>query len=116
MGAAPPERLGAASALIATSRNMGQAIGTALFVSIFVSAAVAHAAGLGAPTDDRNNLPPASVAAGVGAAYLAAAAVAALGALSSLIRGAPAAPPELNVHGSAVQVSGGAPPSRAADG
>lgn len=87
MGAVPPDRLGTASAMITTSRNIGGAIGTALGAAVYTAQATAHATTAGASIADRNLLPPDSVAAGVRGAYLVAAAIALLGALTSLVRG-----------------------------
>lgn len=80
MGAAPPERLGVASGLLALSRNLGQVIGIPLLGAIFSSRVIAVAA-LGPGLDDVTDAPPFAIVEGLQAAYLAAAALVVLGVI-----------------------------------
>lgn len=77
MGSVPLNRLGTASAMIATGRNVGQAVGMALAGAIF-------AARTG---DSIDRLPPQAVLGGIQAAFAVAAAISLLGALTSSVRG-----------------------------
>jgi hypothetical protein len=74
MGAAPRNRQGIASGVLATARNVGMVLGVGFAGAVFTTV-VAHAAA-----------PAAGLAAGVRASLLAAAGVAALGAVTSATR------------------------------
>ena len=75
MGAAPRNRQGIASGVLATSRNVGMVLGVGFAGAIFTTVAT-HAAS-----------PSAGLVAGVRASLLAAAAVALVGAVTSAVRG-----------------------------
>jgi len=75
MGAAPRNRQGIASGVLATSRNVGMVLGVGFAGAIFTTVAT-HAAS-----------PPAGLVAGVRASLLAAAGVALVGAVTSAVRG-----------------------------
>ena len=74
MGAAPPNRQGIASGVLATARNVGMVLGVGFAGAVFTTV-VAHAA-----------VPAEGLAAGVRASLLGAAGLAALGAVTSATR------------------------------
>ncbi|HEY8489701.1 MAG TPA: MFS transporter [Dehalococcoidia bacterium] len=86
MGAAPRDRLGTASAMIATSRSTGQAVGLALAGALFTYSAV-RAAGGGTAGPEGLDAP--AVLTGIHAALLASALIAAAAIPVSLLRGRP---------------------------
>ncbi len=95
MNSVPPDRLGTASASVATARNIGNAVGLALASAVLVAVATASAGFSAARVAD---LPDAALVDGVRAAFLAAGLASATAVVASLLRGrspAPAAHPAL---------------------
>jgi MFS family permease len=84
MGSVPRERLGTASASVATARNIGNASGLALAGTLLVVVAARQAGVEGVRADE---LPPDALLAGIRAAFLAAAAVSSLAIVTALLRG-----------------------------
>ena len=76
MGAAPPNRQGIASGVLATARNVGMVLGVGFAGAVFTTA-LTNAGGAGAAG---------AVAHGVHLSLLAAAAVAALGTVTAAVR------------------------------
>ncbi|NDJ85196.1 MAG: MFS transporter [Chloroflexi bacterium] len=71
MGSVPPSQLGVASGLLATSRNIGQAIGIPLLGTIFATRVFALAGERG----DISDMPPDAIVGGIQAVFLFAAGV-----------------------------------------
>ncbi|MBK7327614.1 MAG: MFS transporter [Dehalococcoidia bacterium] len=89
MGSVPKERLGTASASVATARNIGNATGLAMASAILVGVASTSAGFTAARVAD---LPAEAILDGVTAAFLAAAAVSSLAIVASSFRGKQARP------------------------
>ncbi len=94
MGAAPRERQGTASGFLATGRVMGQSVSVALAGAIFAGAGAAAAGSQLAAMQGSHGANPAQVAAlqqtfvtGFHSAFVVCAAIAAVGVLTSLVRG-----------------------------
>jgi MFS family permease len=71
MGSVPPSQLGVASGLLATSRNIGQAIGIPVLGTIFATRVFALAGERG----DISDMPPDAIVGGIQAVFLFAAGV-----------------------------------------
>lgn len=84
MNSVPPDRLGTASASVATARNIGNAVGLALASAVLVAVATASAGFSAARVAD---LPDTAIVDGVRAAFLAAGLFSATAVLASLFRG-----------------------------
>lgn len=82
MGSVPRQMLGTASASVATSRNVGNAVGLAVGSAVLVI--VAGSAATGVATND---LPPEDLLRGIRAAFLAAGSLSLLAIVASLTRG-----------------------------
>jgi EmrB/QacA subfamily drug resistance transporter len=89
MNSVPPDRLGTASASVATARNIGNAVGLALASAVLVAVATASA---GYRPERLTDLPDAAIVDGVRAAFLVAGAAAATAIAASLFRGERRAP------------------------
>lgn len=93
MGSVPRERLGTASASVATARNIGNASGLAMASAILVGVGSASAGFTAAKLAD---LPPEAILDGIRVAFIVAAAASSLAIVASSFRGkqpgAPAAP------------------------
>lgn len=83
MGAAPRERLGVASGLLALSRTFGQVTGLPLIGAVFASRV--YAVVTLAPGTDASEAPPWAIVEGVRAAFLAGAALVAFGVVLAVI-------------------------------
>jgi MFS family permease len=86
MGSVPRERLGTASASVATARNIGNAAGLAMASSILVAVASSSAGFTARKVAD---LPPQAILDGVRAAFIAAAAASSLAIIASALRDKP---------------------------
>jgi EmrB/QacA subfamily drug resistance transporter len=86
MGSVPRERLGTASASVATARNIGNAAGLAMASSILVAVASSSAGFTASKVAD---LPPQAILDGVKAAFVAAAAASSLAIIASALRDKP---------------------------
>ena len=95
MNSVPPERLGTASASVATARNIGTATGLALAGTILVAVASARA---GVSAGQVDALPDPALLAGIRTAFLVGGAVTSLAIVSSLLRGSPARSPDAEGH------------------
>ncbi len=84
MNSVPPERLGTASASVATARNIGNASGLALTGTILVTVASARAGVEGVRIDQ---LPVPALLAGIRTGFAVSAAISALAIISSALRG-----------------------------
>src|SRR5579875_696775 len=87
MGSVPREYLGTASAMNATGRNIGQAMGFAIAGTVFAARAAARAGVPGNSSLDVTTLPPAALLTGIEAALFVALIVAAFGMAAAFIRG-----------------------------
>lgn len=83
MSSVPRERLGTASASVATSRNIGQAVGLAMASTVLVAVATASA---GFTADQVADLPRGSILEGVRVAFLVAACASCLAIVASSFR------------------------------
>lgn len=84
MGSVPAERLGTASASVATARNIGNASGLAMASAIVVAVASSSAGFTAARVAD---LPPDAILDGIRAAFIVAAAASSLAIVASSFRG-----------------------------
>ena len=89
MGSVPPTQLGTASASVATSRNIGNAVGLAISSAVVVGVAASVSGLDGVRTDQ---LPPAALLDGIRAAFLVAAGVSSIAVVASLFRTGSAVP------------------------
>lgn len=85
MNSVPPQRLGTASASIATSRNIGNAMGLAMAGAVLVGVAASSAGLTGVATND---LPNEALLDGIRAAFFAAAFASSLAIFATMLRGA----------------------------
>jgi MFS family permease len=92
MGSVPRDRLGTASASVATSRNIGNAAGLAMASSVLVAVATASA---GFSASEVADLPDDAILDGIRVAFLIAAASSSLAVIASSFRGKPAVEPQL---------------------
>ncbi len=84
MNSVPPDRLGTASASVATARNIGNAVGLALASAVLVAVSTASA---GYSAGRVADLPDAAIVDGVRAAFAAAGCASSLAVIASLFRG-----------------------------
>jgi EmrB/QacA subfamily drug resistance transporter len=91
MNSVPRDRLGTASASVATARNIGNATGIALMGTIMVAVASTEAGTEGTRVDD---LPVSALLAGIRVAFVVAAAVSSVAIVTSLLRGTTVRRPE----------------------
>ncbi|GIW16971.1 MFS transporter [Tepidiforma sp.] len=84
MNSVPPDRLGTASASVATARNIGNAVGLALASAVLVAVATASAGFAASRVAD---LPDAAIVDGVRAAFAAAGVASSFAVVASLFRG-----------------------------
>lgn len=84
MGSVPPDRLGTASASVATARNIGNAVGLAMASAVLVGVATSAA---GYSARRVADLPDAAIVDGVRAAFLVAGLAASTAVAASLLRG-----------------------------
>ncbi|MGE3076481.1 MAG: MFS transporter [Dehalococcoidia bacterium] len=95
MGSVPRERLGTASASVATARNIGNASGLAMASAILVAVASSSAGFTASKVAD---LPPGAILDGVRMAFLVAGIASSTAILASSFRGKPAADPTVSTQ------------------